>query len=95
MADITELRDGQRIAHHGIWLELDRPRRLVFTLSVPPAAPDHSRVIVDITPYEGGDGCVATLTHENVETRHAERTEKGWSDILDRLSATLTGHRLH
>lgn len=84
---ITELRDGVRATHTGTYLEIDRPRRLVFTLLVPPHATEPSRVAVDIAA--AGEGCVLTLTHENVERQYAALTESGWTGILERLAAML------
>src|SRR5258708_31749512 len=58
-------RQGQEIDHVGKYLEIDRPRRLVFTWAIAPASiePDvASRVIVAITPV--GSGCELVLTHE-------------------------------
>ena len=82
-------RDGQLIDHTGTYLEIDRPRRLVFTwhardiassddVVVPsddPDSPDYSRVIIDIIPLPSG--CEVTLSHE----MHPD-----WKDFVDRAA---------
>lgn len=83
----VDRRDGEDVEHTGEYLEIDRPRRLVFTLSVDESAAD--RVIVDIVPRE--TGCELTLTHQMRPewAEYASRTEEGWTGILDGLATTL------
>jgi len=80
-------RQGEEIDHVGEYLEIDRPRRLVFTWGI--AQGDSSRVIVDIVPLK--TGCELTLTHELHPdwADYASRTEAGWTKMLDALAATL------
>lgn len=84
---VVERRDGEEVEHVGEYLELERPRRLVFTLRVPKYSPEASVVAVDIAPVEGG--CELTLTHERVPPPYAGRTEAGWASLLGGLSAVL------
>jgi len=51
---ITERRDGEDVMHTGEYLEIDRPRRLVFSLRVQKYAQDSDRVVVEITPLSTG-----------------------------------------
>jgi len=83
----TDRREGEDIEHIGEYLEIDRPRRLVFTFTVPKYSQESTRVTVDIIPQ--GAGCELTLTHDGVLPDYAGRTEVGWAGILDRLAATL------
>jgi uncharacterized protein YndB with AHSA1/START domain len=79
-------RNGQEIDHVGEYLEIDRPRRLVFTWAVRENLPDRSRVIIEIAPAPGGADL--TLTHE-LDPKwadYAERTEEGWTKILTALA---------
>lgn len=87
----VDRRDGKDVEHTGEYLEIARPRRLVFTLSVDESAAD--RVIVDIVPIE--TGCELTLMHEMRPewAEYASRTEEGWSGILDGLAVTLGDRR--
>lgn len=84
----TDRRDGTDVEHRGEWLELDRPRRLVFAFSVP-GAPDPTQVAIDIEPAE--DGCELVLTHEmpRAAADFRERTLAGWTAILAALARTL------
>jgi uncharacterized protein YndB with AHSA1/START domain len=83
----TDRRDGQDIDHVGNYLEIDRPKRLVFTFAVTGFLHMPTRVSIDIVP--DGTGCVLTLTHDDVLDDYAERTQAGWSKLLDGLAATL------
>ncbi len=76
-------RDGKDIDHIGKYLEIDRPRRLVFTLRVPTVWADDNRVAVEIVPLE--TGCELTVTHEGVLTEHKSGIESGWTLFLDGL----------
>jgi uncharacterized protein YndB with AHSA1/START domain len=80
-------RDGDDVEHVGEYLEIDRPRRLVFTFSVPKYSKQLTRVTVDIKSLESG--CELTLTHEDVLPEWASRTEAGWGMILNSLAKTL------
>jgi uncharacterized protein YndB with AHSA1/START domain len=84
---LVDRRDGEDIEHVGEYLEIDRPRRLVFTFAVPKFSPLRTRVTVEILPH--GPGCELTLTHEGVLADYASRTEAGWAKLLDGLAATL------
>jgi uncharacterized protein YndB with AHSA1/START domain len=80
-------RDGEDIEHVGTYLEIDRPRRLVFTFGVPKFAEQMTRVTIDLKPLP--TGCELTLTHEQVLPEWLDRTREGWGMILDGLSGRL------
>ena len=85
--NFTDRRDGVDAEHIGQYLEIDRPRRLMFTFHTERNAQTQSRVSIDIVP--AGSGCVLTLTHE-MDPKWAEfkdRTEAGWTMILGNLAA--------
>lgn len=75
------------ITHVGEYLEIDRPRRLVFTFGVPQFDPGYTRVTVEIAP--DGDGCLLTLTNDDVPDEWADSNTQGWTMILESLSRTL------
>jgi uncharacterized protein YndB with AHSA1/START domain len=79
-------RQGNEIDHIGRYLEIDRPRRLVFTWAVAPDAEDASRVTIEIVPQ--GAGCDLTLTHE-MQPQWADfagRVHEGWTTMLGALA---------
>ena len=80
-------RDGEDVEHVGTYLEIDRPRRLVFTFGVPKFSAQMTRVSIDLKPL--ATGCELTLTHEGVLPEWLDRGREGWGKILDGLSAHL------
>jgi|SRR6476469_4114384 len=85
--NFTERRDGDDIEHVGEYLEVERPRRLVFTFSVPKFSSDATRVTIETAPEDFG--CRLSLTHAGVYAEYARRTEAGWARILEGLAAAL------
>lgn len=73
--------------HFGRYVEIDRPRRLAFDFALSKDMTDATRVTIDIRPV--GEGCELTLTHEGVWQDYAERTEGGWTTILEGLAAAI------
>jgi uncharacterized protein YndB with AHSA1/START domain len=86
---MVDRRDGEDVEHTGEYLEIDRPRRLVFTFAVPKYSPNVDRVTIEIIPLE--TGCELTLTQEMKQefAEYKSRTEKGWKTILEGLDATI------
>ena len=83
----VDRRNGEDVEHTGEYLELDRPKRLVFRFSVPKYSSAHTRVAIDIAP--AGSGCELTLVHEGVLLEYEAQTQRGWKMILDALAASL------
>lgn len=83
-------RDGEDVDHVGEYLQIDRPRRLVFTFGVPKYAEAMTRVTIDIVPV--GSGCDLTLLHEDVLPEWADATTEGWTGILEHLQQNLHRH---
>ncbi|WP_165248232.1 SRPBCC family protein [Paludisphaera soli] len=84
---IVERREGEDVEHVGEYLEIDRPRRLAFTLKVPKYSQQEDRLIVEIVPLE--TGCELTLTHERLAPAYHEQARAGWGMILDGLATRL------
>jgi uncharacterized protein YndB with AHSA1/START domain len=82
----VDRRAGQDVAHHGRYLALERPRRLAFDFWLDDER-DKTRVTVTIVP--AGAGCELTLVHERVEAEYAERTQGGWTTILESLATAV------
>ena len=72
-------RQGAEIEHVGQYLEIDRPRRLVFTWATRDNLPHPSRVIVELQPE--GTGCQLKLIHE---------MSPEWADFVDRAASSWT-----
>jgi uncharacterized protein YndB with AHSA1/START domain len=85
--NFTDRRDGEDVEHVGTYLEIDRPRRLVFTLSVPKYSKLVARVSIDLEPLPSG--CQLTLTNEGVPPEWFEPTREGWGKIFDSLAAQV------
>ena len=83
----VERRDGTDVEHHGQYLEIDRPHRLVFSFWLPQYSSEKTVVELDFAPLDLG--CVITLTHEGVYEDFIARTEHGWTMILNGLAETL------
>ncbi|RYF94460.1 MAG: SRPBCC domain-containing protein [Caulobacteraceae bacterium] len=84
--NVTDRRGEVDVEHIGEYLEMDRPRRLVFEFGVPTYSPDRGRVEVDIEPL--AEGCRLTLTAW-VDPEFAERTQQGWTMILGGLERVV------
>jgi len=86
---LTDRRNGADVEHTGTYLELDRPRRIVFTMFVPGYSTSPDRVQVEIAPIDGG--CELTLTHEMTPEYgpYVDATVRAYGDHLQRLEAVL------
>jgi uncharacterized protein YndB with AHSA1/START domain len=80
--------DGD-VDHRGRYLEIDRPRRLVFTFGIPAVSPDEDVVTIEIAPCDGG--CELTLTAEMDPAwrEYEDRSRQAWAGMLRALEATL------
>lgn len=78
----------------GTFVELDPPRRVVFTFGwehpTPdgPLPPGSTTVEVDIA--ETASGCRLTLRHHGLPTRHRATHVQGWSHFLGKLQQNGT-----
>jgi uncharacterized protein YndB with AHSA1/START domain len=79
------------VEHTGRFLQLDRPRRIAFSFSLPQFQSRESTVVIDIEPQ--GDGCELTLRHDLgpglLDRETVERTEDGWTRMLATLEGAL------
>lgn len=75
------------IRHIGEYLEIERPRRLVFTFGVPQFDPNMTRVEIDIIAK--GSGCELTLTHHSVPEDWQAQTTEGWTMLLRNLAREI------
>lgn len=78
--------DGGVVEHVGKYVEIDRPRRLVFTWASP--ATQHQDSLVTIEFLEIGDGSTEiSLTHEQLPEYMAQAHTGGWTSALEKLAA--------
>jgi uncharacterized protein YndB with AHSA1/START domain len=86
---IVERRDDVDVEHTGEYLEIDRPRRLVFTFSVPAYSSTVDGVIIGIVPLE--HGCELTLAHEMSAgmPEMSGKAAEGWMGVLRALEASI------
>lgn len=86
--EIFERRGAQLATHFGVFVTIDRPRRLAFDFATD-REQGSTRVSVDFKARDGG--CFVTLTHEMDAqwADHAERTRGGWAMILQGLAVSL------
>lgn len=84
---IVDRRDGTDYTALGEYLEIDRPRRLVFTFGMPQFSDTFAKVTVEIQPQ--GKGCLLTVRQESVPLAQLQATEQGWVAMFDQLLATL------
>jgi uncharacterized protein YndB with AHSA1/START domain len=85
--NFTDRRDGEDVEHVGTYLEIDRPRRLVFTFGVPKFSDQMVRVSIDIKLLP--TGCELTLTQEGTPPEWVDSARAGWGRIVESLDANL------
>jgi len=83
-------RQGTEVDHVGEYLEIDRPRLLVFTWATRDSLPETSRVIVEITPLD--KGCDVKVTHvmSPAWAAYAEKAAGAWTKMLTALERMFT-----
>lgn len=75
--------------HLGEYLEIERPRRLVFTWRSPATEDRETRVTVMLRP--SGEGTELELLHERLpDEGSARRHHEGWADIAEKLEVALS-----
>ena len=85
----ADRREGVLAKHWGTYLELERPKKIVFTwITDVLEEPDPSKVTLTIEAHD--DGCTATIVHELDErwSDYIDQTENGWSILLQESAAS-------
>jgi uncharacterized protein YndB with AHSA1/START domain len=83
------------VVHMGKYLEIDRPRRLVFDLTVLTYTEDTTQVTVEITPL-GPQSCELVLSHDLGSNGHGneEAARKAWLTMLALMERELFPRRI-
>lgn len=86
---LVDRRPDGDVDHRGRYLEIDRPRRLVFTFGIPAVSSDEDLITIEIRPCEGG--CELTLTDQmDPAWREYEKSSRtAWTRMLAALDQTL------
>lgn len=86
--EVFERRGDDLAEHHGRFLVIDRPHRIVFETG----HDDDPRVVVTVTLAPDGDGCRLVLEHELPAdwADFVEGATRGWTMIVDSLERVMT-----
>lgn len=82
------------IEHSGTFLEIDPPRRLVFTWASPFTGPEPCVVTVDLQS-DGPGATILRLRHSQLPDAASESHSVGWGAMLDRLATELKEGQRH
>jgi uncharacterized protein YndB with AHSA1/START domain len=87
----SDMRDGEEARHWGTYLQLDRPRKIVFTWIVDESE-EANPSTVTLTIESEPEGCTAIIVHEMDAEWEAyrSRTESGWARMLHEVDRLLT-----
>jgi uncharacterized protein YndB with AHSA1/START domain len=91
--NFVDRRDGEDIEHVGRYLEIDRPRRLVFSFSVPKYSSEPATVTIEIAADQGGAALTLTQEMDASLAEFKKQTVEGWTTILGELAARLESGR--
>jgi uncharacterized protein YndB with AHSA1/START domain len=84
---ITDRRDGVDYMALGEYRVIDRPRRLVFSFGMPQFSPMVFDVVVEFAA--DGDGCLMTLSQEDVHPDNIAPAISGWNAMFDALAGLV------
>ncbi len=93
---ITARREGVDYTASGEYIEIDRPRRLVFTFAMLQFSPNSDRITIEIAP--SGVGCILTFIQAGVDIADElgqlpagveGGSEAGWKLMFEALAVAL------
>jgi uncharacterized protein YndB with AHSA1/START domain len=86
----SDMRDSTEARHWGSYLELDPPRKIVFTWIVDESE-ESDPSVVTITIHPDPEGCTATIVHimDGKWAEYVSRTESGWTRMLQAVDRLL------
>jgi len=88
-----EGRDGKRYEMQGEFVEVDAPRRVVFTwgFTNPEIDVEPGSSTVDVALEECDGGTHVRLEHRDLPASERGDHDSGWKTMLDRLARAVTG----
>ena len=87
--EIVDRRGGVDYRAIGEYLEIEPPRRLVFSFGMPQFSEALTTVTVEIEA--DGDGARMTLTQAGLQAEAVAALEQGWGHMFDALVRQLAG----
>ena len=84
---VVMLGEGMRLQHTGEYLAIEPPHKLSFTWISPYTGSEPSVVTVELARSD--DGTVLRLTHERLPADQVEPHERGWTSIIEHLTAAV------
>ena len=84
----SDMREDGEAVHWGTYLQIDRPRKLVFTWFTTEEDEKENNSVVTLTIEPLATGCRATIVH-SMDRRwsdYVEQTATGWSMMLGQLA---------
>jgi uncharacterized protein YndB with AHSA1/START domain len=84
---VAERRGDTVVEHVGTYIEIVRPRRLVFDFAVPQFSAEVARATIEIAARRSG--CELALTQAGVPPEYQDRAAEGWTACLAALAAAL------
>lgn len=80
--------DGSEHESSGVYLELEKPKRIAMSWRWTGGEDDANESRVDITLRATAEGTELTFTHAQLATEETRRShEEGWTGALDKLEA--------
>ncbi len=87
----SDMREHREAVHWGTYLEIDRPKRLVFTWFTSAEEEQTNNSVVTLTIEPDKEGCAATIVHQ-MDAKWADyvmQTQQGWSGMLGSIGQRL------
>lgn len=93
----SDMREDGEAVHWGTYLEIDRPRKLVFTWFTSQEEEEENNSTVTLTIEPRGSGCRATIVHSMDDrwSDYVTLTETGWGFMLRQVDMDLAGDADH
>ena len=87
----SDMREGGEAVHWGTYLEIDRPRKLVFTWFTSDEEEQENSSVVTLTIEPDGNGCSATIVHSMYvkNAKFVPQCEKGWGGMLGQIGEAI------